>query len=477
MNTVFFEKASDITKDFSWKDIFADTFKPHTKEQRAALLTKGIGNNIPAPSQMLKQWQKPWLFFWIGIVGIVISVFSLISWNIFSSSAMGVVLFMIPAFVMPLTALIFYWEMDITGSISIFETLLMMLLGGLLSLTVTGILRVILTLPDAAYILGPLPEEIAKFAIVWILLSRRKYNYGLQGILIGGAVGVGFSAMESAGYAWDAFEYALAAANQAGLGAYTQTFVTQKVTNTIIIRGFLAIGGHVVWAALYGGALGLLKGRGKMRAGFLGDPSVIMTFSGAVLLHTLWNLDSDAFVGVFPASIVNFISKLDRLFIVNILLTIAGWMLLFFIMRKCIRQAVAVAGHSAPVGAIAGQPHVQGGMQPRPVGRMLLTVAATGKLNHGQEYKLAQGSSLVFGRDKTRANVAVPSDTKGVSAVHCEIKVKEGFLVLIDRNSTYGTFFSDGTRLKPNVPYKLKDSVKFYLASEDNQFVVRMHGN
>lgn len=471
MNTVFFEKASDLTKDFSWKDIFSDTFKPHTKEQRAALLTKGIGNNVPVPSQMLKQWQKPWLFVWFGIVGIILSIIALVSWNTYSGYGMGVVLFMLPAFVMPMTALIFYWEMEIPGNISLYETLLMMLLGGLLSLTLNGVIRNLISFPsDIAYISGPLPEEIAKFLIVWILLSRKKYSYGLQGILIGGAVGVGFSAIESAGYAWSNFDAALVETQSLALA-------TQQVTNVLLIRGILAIGGHVVWAALYGGALGLLKGRGKMKAGFLKDPLVIMTWCGAFLLHTLWNLDAGAFIGVFPDSFMIFWLKMDSMMIRHIILTILGWMLLFFVMRKCLRQAVAVAEHSASMGAIAVQPHVQGGTTPRPVGRTLLTVSATGKLNHGQEYKLVQGSSLIFGRDKTRANVAVPSDTKGVSAVHCEIKMKDGFLVLIDRNSTYGTFFSDGTRLKPNVPYKLKDSVKFYLAAEDNQFVIRMHGN
>ena len=96
--------------------------------------------------------------------------------------------------------------MDISGTISIFETLLMMLLGGILSLTVTGIMRNLLTLPDVAYLMGRLPEELSKLIIVWVLLSRSKYRYGLQGILIGGAVGVGLSAIESAGYAWSAFD-------------------------------------------------------------------------------------------------------------------------------------------------------------------------------------------------------------------------------------------------------------------------------
>ena len=275
MNTVFFGKASDLSADFSWKDIFSDVFKPHSKDERNRLLTKGIGNNVPSPDQMLKQWQKPWLFFWVGIIGLALSILALFSWNIFAGTGMGVLLFILPAFVMPLTALIFFWEMDISGTISIFETLLMMLLGGILSLTVTGIMRNLLTLPDVAYLMGPLPEELSKLIIVWVLLSRSKYRYGLQGILIGGAVGVGFSAIESAGYAWSAFDQSFASQ---GLAA-----ATQDLTQSLLARGVLSIGGHVVWAALYGGALGLMKKGGKLQFQSLLDPLVIMTWTGAFL--------------------------------------------------------------------------------------------------------------------------------------------------------------------------------------------------
>lgn len=473
MNTVFFDKASDLSKDFSWKDIFSDVFKPHSKEQRAALLTKGVGSNVPVPTQMLKQWQKPWLFFRVGIVGIALSLLAMLSWNIFSSNGMGLVIFVLPAFVMPLTALIFYWEMDISGNISIFETLLMMLLGGILSLFVNGVVHNLIVLPDVAYLAGPLPEEIAKFLIVWILLSRSKYCYGLQGIVIGGAVGVGFSAIESAGYAWKFFNSVLSNPQiEDAFGA-----ATQMVTQVQLVRGCLAIGGHVVWAALYGGALGLLKGKGKLKFSFLGNPLLIMAWTGAFLMHTLWNLDASAFIGVFPDSVVLFLNRLDSMYIVQILLIIAAWLFLLFIMRKCIRQAVAVSEHYTASAAVMPQPKVRGGVRTNGVARTLLTVSATGGLNHGKTYKLEQGHSLVFGRDPARANVRVPSDTKGISAVHCEIKVKEGFLVLIDRNSTYGTFFANGQKLEPNVPYKLKDNVKFYLAAEDNQFVIHLENH
>lgn len=492
MNTTFFEKASNLSKDFSWKDIFSDVFKPHTREDRSRLMLKGMGNHVPSPAQMLRQWQKPWLFVWAGAIGLIIALISMLLWNsgaVYSIPAMMLVLFIVPAFVVPLAVLIFFWEMDMTGSTSILDTLLMMLVGGILSIAVTGIFHAFITLPfgDEAYIGGPLPEEIAKFLVVWLLLSRKKFKYGIQGILVGGAVGVGFSAIESAYYAWMSFMQQLdvVAAENAFEGMMSAMFggdgtgitlATQAMTETILTRGILAIGGHVLWAALYGGALGLLKHKGRLGLKSLADPLVIMTFSGAFLLHTVWNFSGAAFLGILPDGVVLFLLKLDAYYVKYILLIVLGWLLLLFVMRKCIRQMAAVEefynrqpGNAGRGGTPAARP-----AEAMAVGRAILTVRATGQLNHGKAYELSAGGSLIFGRDPQRANVSFPPDTKGVSGLHCEIKIKEGVPVLIDRNSTYGTFFSNGSRLEPNVPYKIKGHVKFYLAKPENQFDIQV---
>ena len=57
MNTTFFQKASENKRSISWGDIFSDVWKKHRKDQRTALLTKGMGSHIPAPNRMLSDWQ------------------------------------------------------------------------------------------------------------------------------------------------------------------------------------------------------------------------------------------------------------------------------------------------------------------------------------------------------------------------------------------------------------------------------------
>ena len=93
-------------------------------------------------------------------------------------------------------------------------------------------------------------------------------------------------------------------------------------------------GGHVLWAALYGGALGLLRYKGKMSVKYLVDPLVLATFFGAVLLHTFWNLSGYAFLGILPDSVVLFLLKLDAYYVKYIMLIVFGWLLLLFIMAK-----------------------------------------------------------------------------------------------------------------------------------------------
>ncbi len=486
MNTEFFRNASDITKDFSWKDIFADTFQQHTKEQTSRQMSRGMRGNVPAPSAMLQQWQKPWLFVRAAVIAIVLTVLTMFAVQFLGSISSIAFLYVIPAFAIPLAVVVFYWEMNIPGDISILEAVCVMLLGGILSLIVASVITRIGDWPSAAYITGPWPEEIAKFLIVYLILTRGKYRYGIQGILIGGAVGAGFAAIETSGYAMEsAMKYALISYTEVAsqysvdlegaLNAAYSGIIQSDMMQTQLVRGLLAIGGHTVWAAFYGGAVALAKkGQEKLKAADALNPLTFMSLSVAILLHTFWNMNTEDLVYILPDGLVVFLYNLQQWFVYYAVLIVLAWIFLLFIMRKCIRQIVAASpvepGAKSAGGAAAQVVHHERANAKA----ALLTVTATGSLNAGKKYELTPGGHLIFGRDAAKANVSFPADTKGVSSVHCEIKEKDGFLVLIDRNSSYGTFFSNGTKLEPNTPYKLKGDVRFYLASEKNEFLIHV---
>lgn len=455
MNTTFFQKASENKRSISWADIFSDVWKKHREDQRTALLTKGMGSHIPAPNRMLSDWQKPWLFARVLIAGLALSVLIGISCVIFPGYGMLLMLCLLPAFVVPLSVMLFYWEMNIPGNISIYEALLLTLLGGCLSLTVTGIMRTVFPgISEIAFLAGPLPEELAKCLIVTIFLCRKKYNYGLQGILIGGAVGVGFSAMESAGYALQIFDIGI----QNAMGT---NIIIRSMADILVRRGVLAIGGHVVWAALYGGALALIKGKGKMSPKCFANSLFWLTFSAAFLLHTAWNFSASYLAGKLPDSLVTSLVKFEAgtvtQWVKYIVLIILAWLLLFYIMKKSIRQMVSVDEmyHNA---ANSAEAVIQG---------------VSGLLN-GKTYMLTAGTPLIFGRRTEKCNVLFKNETKGISSIHCKIKWYNGKVLIKDLGSTYGTWLNEGTRLEPNKYYELPDQGVFYLGSKENMFFIGM---
>ena len=81
--------------------------------------------------------------------------------------------------------------------------------------------------------------------------------------------------------------------------------------------------------------------------------------------------------------------------------------------------------------------------------------------------------NLIMGRSSARCHLVYPQNTPGVSNVHCELRVMNGVLFLIDRGSSYGTFVGNRMRLNPNQPYQLHDGEVFYLAAPQNSFIVR----
>jgi pSer/pThr/pTyr-binding forkhead associated (FHA) protein len=100
-----------------------------------------------------------------------------------------------------------------------------------------------------------------------------------------------------------------------------------------------------------------------------------------------------------------------------------------------------------------------------------LTLRGIAGIYKGSVFPSPQGK-LVIGRDARLANIVYPPNTPGVSSVHCEVKYENGMFVLIDKNSSNGTFLADGTRLTPNQPYPIARKNGFYLASRENMFEI-----
>jgi protease PrsW len=124
-----------------------------------------------------------------------------------------------------------------------------------------------------AYLWVGLVEEAVKLAALW-LVARRLPRYTMRdGIVLGSAVGFGFAAFESAGYAFDA----LFSAGGPSL---------LNLVETEVLRGILAPVGHGLWTAILGGTLfAVAARRGRLRL----SGAVLGSYVLVALLHGLWD--------------------------------------------------------------------------------------------------------------------------------------------------------------------------------------------
>lgn len=96
--------------------------------------------------------------------------------------------------------------------------------------------------------------------------------------------------------------------------------------------------------------------------------------------------------------------------------------------------------------------------------------------HNGMTVPLTAGQEICIGRDFTYCRVVFQSGTPGVSNRHCSLTWNDTLnqFVLIDLQSTYGTYVANGQRLTPGVPYYLRSGERFYVGDSGNMLCVEM---
>ncbi|RSS51032.1 protease PrsW [Streptomyces sp. WAC01280] len=149
------------------------------------------------------------------------------------------------------------------------------LTGGILGVLGASVMEYYLLHPSLWMFLGVgLIEEAVKLAALMFVVRRYPQLRGIRaGLVLGGSVGFGFAAFESAGYAFNA------AVTMDGIDL-------RSLLETEILRGVLAPFGHGLWTAIAGAVL-LAYRRPDGRFRFAGP--VIGTYLGVAVLHALWD--------------------------------------------------------------------------------------------------------------------------------------------------------------------------------------------
>ena len=154
--------------------------------------------------------------------------------------------------------------------------------GGLLGSLGASVLESYLLHPSPWLFLGVgLIEEAAKLCALLLVTRRMARRHTRDGIVLGAAVGFGFAAFESAGYA-----FVVLVTSGGSLIAMVQTE---------LLRGVLAPVGHGLWTAIGGGVLFRRIARagagqaGPRRRSIVWDPPVIITYVCLSILHAVWD--------------------------------------------------------------------------------------------------------------------------------------------------------------------------------------------
>lgn len=272
--------------DLHMRDLFKDVFKRHSSGEADSIFICGTELTTPTADQISKEWPKPWLYSRVLLYLFIAFYMLLLCWTGFQNTNILPGVMVLGSCVMPVAVLIFFFEMNAPRNISIFTVIKVFFLGGAASLLATLILYEIYPVGElditGAIIVGTI-EEIGKLVIVaWFIKRLKNCSYILNGLLIGGAVGAGFAAFESAGYAFNVF-----LRNMLRSGMFV---AYDKMIDIIYCRAMLAPGGHVAWAAISGAAIMIaLKGK-NFQWNVLGDKKFLALFFFSVVMHAIWDM-------------------------------------------------------------------------------------------------------------------------------------------------------------------------------------------
>lgn len=258
-------------QDWSSKDFFSQILSKRTDEDIEELFNGGTRTSTPPLAMVNANWPKPWVFFRAIVAALLLFGGFYYGAVHFRNANFIPGLVLVGSFGIPLATLIFFVEMNVARNISLYQIFKLVNAGGLGAMIITVFLATLWTTENA--LLGSFStgfiEEAAKLLTVVLFMRKKPLPWTLNGLLMGAAVGAGFAAFESAGYA---LRYA------------------DDLMGVIFVRAMLAPAGHVVWTALATAALWKVKQNQPLTAKMFGDARFLRVFGLVVICHALWDL-------------------------------------------------------------------------------------------------------------------------------------------------------------------------------------------
>lgn len=221
----------------------------------------------PQPSAPRRTWLR--MFF----TGLVLWLLTVVVTFVTGNPNLIPTLVLLGSFLVPVTFVVWAFGRRHSGEVTAELLFSTFVTGGVLGVLAASLLESYLLHPSAWLFLGVgLIEEAVKLLALAFLTRRLAHKYAKDGLILGAAVGFGFAAFESAGYAFTALF------TEHGLSL-------MQVVQTELLRGLVAPIGHGLWTAILGGVLFSASGRSH----FALTGRLLFSYLGVSVLHALWD--------------------------------------------------------------------------------------------------------------------------------------------------------------------------------------------
>lgn len=316
----FADRIADLARverleGFSLGELMSATFKKQGAQAIERHFSDGLLETTPKLRDVETGWPKPWMFVRLLLMSVLLFGGTVFLYKSTDNVLLLPSIIMLGSFAAPLATVVFFFELNSPRNVSLYLLVRLIVLGGVVSI---GLSLFLFYLTSSLSWVGPplagLVEEIGKLVTVFVVclhLEARRYPYLLNGMLFGAAVGAGFAAFESMGYA---------------LVFFLQTEGNFDVMMEIIMtRGVLAPFSHVVWTALAAGALWRVKLDQTLRVDMLWHQRVLRMLLVVMPLHAIWNL------GLIPSPYL----------LKHLILGVISWLVVFSLLQTGLKQIKA----------------------------------------------------------------------------------------------------------------------------------------
>ena len=279
-------------------------------------------NTWMPPPQSVQRGRSGWLHvLWVGIVLFILATVVLF---LTGNPNLYPTVILIGNFLVPVVFVAFLYDHQHLSTLSIETIGQSFLLGGTLGVLGAALLESYLIHPSpngglslgSAMLVG-LIEEGSKIAAVAFVARKMHQRPMIDGLLLGAAVGMGFAALESTGYAFTIF-------------LTSNGHVGASIAATVF-RGLFAPFGHGVWTGILGAVLFRESGPRHFRITGL----FILTYLFVSILHGFWDglpLVVSLFIVIPPGIPIS---------VVTIVLAVIGIIILSWLYRRALHQRMA----------------------------------------------------------------------------------------------------------------------------------------